>query len=89
MLQIKTAIMTRPRLYGTEEERRTTLRASWHTYNKTHIAERAAHNKAYCQRDGVKQRRRKLRVACAKGVPVVSAPEGLEEEQVSAPEGLQ
>jgi len=50
--------MARPRLYATEEERREALRASWQKYNKAHKQERAAHNKAYVQREDVKARRR-------------------------------
>ena len=54
--------MARPKLYHTEEERRTALRASWQTYNKLHKAQRAAHNRAYSQRDDVKQCRKELRL---------------------------
>ena len=50
--------MGRPRLYATEEERRAALRAAWQKYNKAHKQERAAHNKAYVQREDVKARRR-------------------------------
>ena len=53
--------MARPRLYSTEEERRDAKQASWQKYNKAHKAERAAHNKQYCQREDVKERRRQLR----------------------------
>ena len=55
--------MARPRVYATDEERRAALRASWQKYNAAHRAERAAHNKAYCQREDVKQRRKERRVA--------------------------
>ena len=55
--------MARPRVYATDEERRAALRASWQKYNAAHRAERAAHNKAYCQREDVKQRRQERRVA--------------------------
>ena len=54
--------MARPRLYSTEEERRDAKQASWQKYNKAHKAKRAAHNKQYCQREDVKERRRQLRV---------------------------
>ena len=54
--------MARPRLYSTEEERRDAKQASWQKYNKAHKTERAAHNKQYCQREDVKERRRQLRV---------------------------
>ena len=56
-------IMARPRVYATDEERRAALRASWQKYNAAHRAERAAHNKKYCQRGDIKQRRKELRVA--------------------------
>ena len=56
-------IMARPRVYATDEERQAALRASWHKYNVAHRAERAVHNKAYCQREDIKQRRKELRVA--------------------------
>ena len=52
--------MARPKIYYTEEERREAKQASWQKYNKTHKAERAAHNKQYCQREDVKERRRQL-----------------------------
>ena len=55
--------MARPRVYATEEERQAALRASWQKYNAAHRAERAAHNKAYCQREDVKQHRKERRVA--------------------------
>ena len=55
--------MARPRVYATDEERRAALRASWQKYNAAHRAERAAHNKAHCQREDVKQRRKERRVA--------------------------
>ena len=55
--------MARPRVYATDEERRAALRASWQKYNAAHRAERAAHNKAYCQREDAKQRRKERRVA--------------------------
>jgi len=55
--------MARPRLYSTEEERRDAKQASWQKYNKAHKAERAAHNKQYCQREAVKERRRQLYMA--------------------------
>ena len=54
--------MARPRLYSTEEERQDAKQASWQKYNKAHKAERAAHNKQYCQREDVKERRRQLRI---------------------------
>ena len=57
--------MARPRVYATDEERQAALRASWQTYNVAHRAERAAHNKAYCQREDIKQRRTELRAARA------------------------
>ena len=53
--------MARPRLYTTEEERRDAKQASWQKYNKAHKTERAAHNKQYCQREDIKERRRQLR----------------------------
>ena len=53
--------MARPKIHHTEEEKRAALRASWRKYNKSHTAERAAHNKSYAQRDDVKQRRKELR----------------------------
>ena len=52
-------------MYATEEERRAAMEASYHTYDLTHREARAAHNKAYCQREDVKQRRREHRVARA------------------------
>ena len=55
--------MARPRVYATEEERQAALRASWQKYNASHRAERAALNKAYCQREDVKQHRKERRVA--------------------------
>ena len=55
--------MARPRVYATGEERQAALRASWQKYNAAHRAERAAHNKTYCQRADIKQHRRELRVA--------------------------
>ena len=55
--------MARPRVYASDEERQAALRASWQKYNAAHRAERAAHNKAYCQREDVKQRRKERRVA--------------------------
>jgi len=55
--------MARPRLYSTEEERREAEQASLQKYNKTHKAERAAHNKQYCQREEVKERRRQFYMA--------------------------
>ena len=58
-------IMGRPRLYATEEERRAAMKASYQKHNLTHREARAAHNKAYCQREDVKQRRRENRVARA------------------------
>ena len=57
--------MGRPRLYATEEERRAAMKASYQQYNLTHREARAAHDKAYCQREYGKQRRRGLRVARA------------------------
>ena len=55
--------MARPRVYATDDERQAALRASWQKYNAAHRAERAAHNKTYCQRGDIKQRRKELRVA--------------------------
>ena len=55
--------MARPMLYRTEEERKAALRAPWQNYNKLHKAERVAHNKAYCQREDVKQHRKERRLA--------------------------
>ena len=55
--------MARQRVYATEEERRAAIKASYQKYNLTHRKARAAHNKAYCQREDIKQRRRELRVA--------------------------
>ena len=55
--------MARQRVYATEEERRAAVKASYLKYNLTHREARAAHNKAYCQREDVKQRKRELRVA--------------------------
>ena len=54
--------MARPRIHHTEEERKAALRISWRNYNQSHRVERAAHNKAYAQREDVKQRRKELRV---------------------------
>ena len=54
--------MARPKIHHTEEERKAALRTSWRKYNKSHAAERAAHNKAYALREDVKQRRKELRV---------------------------
>lgn len=53
--------MARPRIYATEEERLAAKRASWQKYNLAHASERAAHNKLYCKRDDVKERRREIR----------------------------
>ena len=53
--------MARPRLYATEEERLAAKRASWQKYNLAHASERAAHNKLYCKRGDVKEKRRELR----------------------------
>ena len=55
--------MARPRVYSTEEERRVAIKASYHTYNSAHRAERAAHNQAYCHCEYINQCRRDLRVA--------------------------
>ena len=55
--------MARPRVYATDEERQSALRASWQKYNAAHRAERAAHNKTHCHREDIKQRRKELRVA--------------------------
>ena len=52
--------MARPRLYATKEERRAAQREAWQKYNKAHKQERAAHNKAYLQREEVKARRRAM-----------------------------
>ena len=52
--------MARPRMYETEEERRDALREAWQKYTQAHKQERAAHNKAYVQREEVKARRRGL-----------------------------
>jgi hypothetical protein len=52
--------MVRPTLYATEAERLDAKREAWQRYNKRHKAERAAHNKAYCQREDVKARRRQM-----------------------------
>ncbi len=52
--------MARPRLYTTEEERRDAQREARQKYNKAHKQERAAHNKAYVQREDVKARRRAM-----------------------------
>ena len=57
--------MARPRVFASDEERQAALRASWQKYNAAHRAERAAHNKAYCQRGDTKQRRKELRVVRA------------------------
>ena len=56
-----TTEMARPRLYATEEERLAAKRASWQKYNLAHASERAAHNKLYCKREDVKEKRRELR----------------------------
>jgi hypothetical protein len=45
----------------TEEERVAARRAAWSKYNRAHKAERAAHNKAYVQKEDVKARRRQMR----------------------------
>ena len=50
--------MARPQIYATEEQRQAAKRASWQKYNVAHKAERAAHNKVYCQREDVKAKRR-------------------------------
>ena len=50
--------MGRPQVYATEEQRQAAKRASWQKYNVAHKAERAAHNKVYCQREDVKAKRR-------------------------------
>ena len=52
--------MGRPQVYATDEQRQAATRASWQQYNVAHEAERAAHNKVYCQRDDVKAKRREL-----------------------------
>jgi hypothetical protein len=53
--------MARPPVYATEEERLAARRASWQKYNLSHASERAAHNKMYCKRDDVKEKRRVIR----------------------------
>ena len=55
--------MARQRVYATDEERRAAIKAIYQQYKSTHREARAAHNKAYCQREDVKQRKRELRVA--------------------------
>ena len=55
--------MARPRLYATDAERLDAKRVAWQKYNKAHKTERAVHNKTYCQRDEVKERRRQLYMA--------------------------
>ena len=55
--------MGRPQIYATEEQRQAAKRASWQKYNVAHKAERAAHNKVYCQREDVKAKRRELYMA--------------------------
>ncbi len=52
--------MARPRLYATDAECLEAKRMAWQKYNKAHKAERAAHNKQYCQREDVKERRRSI-----------------------------
>ena len=52
--------MGRPQIYATDEQRQAVKRASWQKYNIAHKAERAAHNKMYCQRDDVKPKRREI-----------------------------
>ena len=52
--------MGRPQVYATDEQRQAAKRASWQKYNVAHKAERAAHNKMYCQRDDVKAKRREI-----------------------------
>jgi len=54
--------MARPKLYATDAERNEAKRIAWQKYNKTHKLERAAHNKDYCKRDYVKERRRQLKL---------------------------
>ncbi len=73
--------MARPRLYATEEERRAALRAAWQKYNKAHKQERAAHNKAYVQREEVKARRRFMnRQRALQARADVERPEGQDDE---------
>ena len=52
--------MGRPQVYATDEQRQAAKRASWQKYNVAHKAERAAHNKMYCQRADVKAKRREI-----------------------------
>ena len=69
--------MARPRLYATEEERRAAQRAAWQKYNKAHKQERAAHNRAYIQREEVKARRRAMyRERMSQARADVGGPEG-------------
>ena len=60
--------MARPKIYYTEEERHQARKRAWQKYNDTHKEERAAHNKEYCQREDVKERRRKKKNECVKVV---------------------
>ena len=69
--------MARPRLYATKEERRAAQREAWQKYNKAHKQERAAHNKAYLQREEVKARRRAVyRERTSQAQADVGGPEG-------------
>ena len=52
--------MGRPQVYATDEQRQAAKRASWQKYNVAHKAERAAHNKMYCQRGDAKAERREI-----------------------------
>ena len=52
--------MGRPQIYATEEQRQAAKSAAWQRYNVAHKAERAAHNKVYCQREDVKAKRSEL-----------------------------
>ena len=53
----------------TEPERIAARRATWQKYNEEHRAERAAHNKAYVQKEDVKARRRQSRVVRTQSIP--------------------
>ena len=50
--------MGRPQVYATDEQRQAAKWASRQKYNVAHKAERAAHNKVYCQREDVKAKSR-------------------------------
>ena len=52
--------MGRPQVYATGEQRQAAKRASGQKCNVAHKAERAAHNKMYCQRADVKAKRREF-----------------------------